>query len=104
MDDAIIEQLTEESISLANEVAVGMQDNHPVKQVKLVDEVEKTKKKLIMRDKSKHRICNVDKKIFYPSTQGLGLETLVPPVSSHMIQLVFMMHSQSMSPLRLQMG
>ncbi len=31
MDDVIIEQLIEGSISLANEVAAGMQDNDPVK-------------------------------------------------------------------------
>ncbi len=31
MDDFIIEQLYEESISLSNEVAAGMQDKHPAK-------------------------------------------------------------------------
>ncbi len=31
MDDVILEQLYEESISLTNEVAARMQDKHPVK-------------------------------------------------------------------------
>ncbi len=31
MDDVIIEELYEESNSLANEVAAGVQDKHPVK-------------------------------------------------------------------------
>jgi hypothetical protein len=48
MDDVIIEQLIEESISSVNEVAAGMQDKHPVKRVRFVDEVEKTKEKLVM--------------------------------------------------------
>ncbi len=56
MGDVIVEQLYKESISLANEVAAGVQDKHPVKQVKFVDEVEKAKEKLIMGDKSKSRI------------------------------------------------
>ncbi len=56
MDDVIIEQLYEESISLANEVAAGMQDKHLVKRVRFVDETEKTKKKLIMDNSSKSRM------------------------------------------------
>ncbi len=44
IDDVIIEQLYKEFISLANEIAAGMQDKHSVKQVKFVDEVEKAKK------------------------------------------------------------
>ncbi len=68
MDDVIIEQLYEESISLANEVAARMQDKHPVKQIKFVDEVEKAKKKLIMGDNSKSRMCNIDGQSFYPFT------------------------------------
>ena len=104
MDDVIIEQSCVESISLASEVAAGMQGKHPMVQIKFVDEVEKTKKKLIMGDNSKRRMCNIDGQSFCPFIQGLVLEILVPPVSSQMIQLVFMMQSQSMSKLRLQMG
>ncbi len=40
MDDVIIERLYIESISLANEVATGMQDKHPVKLLKFVNDVE----------------------------------------------------------------
>ncbi len=43
MDDIIIELLIQESISSANGVA-EMQDKHLVKQVRFVDEVEKTNK------------------------------------------------------------
>ena len=68
MDDIIIEELIEESNSSANEVATGMQDKHPVKQVQFVDEVEKAKKKLIVGDNSKSRMCNIDGQSFYPFT------------------------------------
>ncbi len=57
-----------ESVSSANEVAAGMQDNHPVKQVQFVDEAEKAKKKLIIDGISNSRMCNVDGQRFYPFT------------------------------------
>ncbi len=60
--------------------AVEMQDMNPVKQVRLVDEVEKAKKKLIMGDNSKCRMCNIDGQSFYPFTSRTGLETMSPPV------------------------
>ncbi len=104
MDDVIIDQLYEESISSANEVADGMQEKHPVKQVKFVDEVEDIANKMIMDGNRKIRICAVDGlKAFIPFLQKLGLQTLESPVSSHMTKLVFMMPSQSMSLLRLKM-
>ncbi len=66
MDAVIFEQLNEESISLENEVVAGMQDKHPVKQVRFVDEVEKAKKKLNMGDNSWSRMCSIDGQCFYP--------------------------------------
>ncbi len=59
IDDVIIETLSEDSNILPNEVA-EMQDKHPVKRDQFVDEVEKAKKKLIMGDNSKSRMCNID--------------------------------------------
>ncbi len=66
MHNVSVEKLYEESISLANEVPAEMQDKHPVKQVQYVDEVEKVKKKLIMGDNSKSRMCKIDGQSFYP--------------------------------------
>ncbi len=68
MDDIIIEQLIEESISLANEVTATMPEKKYVKRVRFVDEVEKAKKKLIMGDNSKSRMCNINGQIVYPFT------------------------------------
>ncbi len=45
-----------------------MQDKHPVKRVQFVDEFEKAKKKLIVGDNSKSRMCNIDGQSFYPFT------------------------------------
>ncbi len=45
-----------------------MQDKHPVKQIRNVDEVDKAKKKLIVDGNSKSRMCNVDEQRFYPYT------------------------------------
>ncbi len=56
----LIEQLVEELVSSANDVAAGIQDKHPEKQVWLIDEVENIKTKLIMAGNSKSRMCNVD--------------------------------------------
>ncbi len=71
MDDVIIEQLYEESISLANEVNTGMQGKRPVKRVRFVDEVKMAKKKRFMGDNSKS-IMNIDGQSFNPLLQGLG--------------------------------
>ncbi len=65
MDDAIVEQLDEESISLSNVVATGMQDNHPLKQVKFVDDFKKAKMRLIMGNNSKFRMCNINGQSIY---------------------------------------
>ncbi len=89
MDDVIIGQLIEESISLGIEVASGMQEKFPVKWVQFVDEVKK-----ITGDNSKIRMYNIDGQVSILLFQGLRLETLVPPVSSQMIQLVFTTQSQ----------
>ncbi len=37
-----------------------------MKRVQLIDEVEKAKKKLIMGDNKKSRMCNIDGQSFYP--------------------------------------
>ena len=84
MDDIIIEQLIEESISTANEVAPRMEDNQQKKRVQCVDEVDKAKKNLHMNSKEKIKMCNIDGHSFIPLPQELGLETQEPPVSSQM--------------------
>ena len=104
MDDVIIEQLMEESISTENEVSARMQGNQQKKWVQFVDEVDKAKKDLHMNRKKKNKMCNIDVHSFIPLPQELGLETLEPPVSSQMTQQVFMMQSQSVSQLMLQIG
>ncbi len=71
-----------------------MQDKHQVKQVRIFDEVEMIKKKLIMDGNSKSSMCNVDGQSFIPLFQEIGLETLEPPASSQMIHLVFMRQQQ----------
>ncbi len=43
-----------------NDVAALMQDNHPVKQVRFVDEIEKAKKQCIMGDNIKSRMHKID--------------------------------------------
>ena len=53
MDDVIIGQLIEESISTANEVAARMQDNQQKKRVQFVGEIDKAKKDLHMNSKKK---------------------------------------------------
>ncbi len=48
-----------------------------------------------MHGNSKERMCNFDGLCFYPFIyEGLGLETLAPPVSSQMTHLGFMMQNQ----------
>ncbi len=81
-----------------------MQDKHPVKQVQFADEVFYTRKKLIMEDNNKSKICNIDGKSFYPFSSRIWIGNSAAPDSSQMTQLVSMMPSQSMSLLRLQMG
>ncbi len=71
MNGIIIEQLIEESVSSANKVAAGMQDNHPKKRVRFVDEVEMTKEKMIIGSNSKSRMYNVDGQSFYPFFKNL---------------------------------
>ncbi len=68
MDDPIFEKWIDKSVSSANEVDEGMQDEQPVKCFRFVDEVEKTKKKITMYDNSKSKMCNPDGEIFYPFT------------------------------------
>ncbi len=83
MDDVIIEELIEESISLANEVAAGMQDKIPVKWVQFIDEVEKTRKKLIMGDNSTSKICIIDGQSFYPSSSRTSCFITNDPTGIH---------------------
>ncbi len=45
-----------------------MQDKHPIKRARFVDKVEKAKKKSMMGDKSRSRVCNIDGQSFYPFT------------------------------------
>ncbi len=68
MDDIVIEKFMEESISSANEDATRMQDKYPLKQVRFIDKVEKTKKKLIMDGNSKSRMSSIDGQCFYTFT------------------------------------
>ncbi len=68
MDDIIIKQLIEESISSANEVASGCNDKHSGKRVRFFDGIEKTRKKLIISDNCKSGMCCIDGQRFHPFT------------------------------------
>ncbi len=56
MDDPIIEQLIEDSISSANEINAGIYEKHLVKRGHFADKMENAKNKLIKGENSNSRM------------------------------------------------